>query len=196
MSRIRACFAMLALFSFSITGVAWAAVVVAPATYVDEGACPFECCSYGEWGVEQETPLRVSPDTEAAVLGSARKGSKVNAVKGQVMTSRPGALQIMKDYVSPDTDEHYRAGEIVLVYTELGEGFFRLWHNGAMRDEYAVFLLHGDGGFVGCVDDGTCWGQRVSMPESTWWIQIRTPDGVLGWTDQSEHFRGQDGCGH
>ncbi len=195
MNRIRACLTPLALLTCCLAGAAWAGQAVAPASYVDEGACPFECCTYGEWGVEQDVELRASPDPEAAVVGSAAKGSKLQALTGQVVISRPGVLQILKDYDSPDTDEHYRAGEIVLVYTQLGEGFFRLWHAGAMRDESAAFLLDGDGGFIGCVDDGTCWGQRISMPESTWWIQVRTPTGITGWTDQPERLTGQDGCG-
>ncbi len=195
MNRIRACLVPQALLACCLAGTAWAGEAVAPASYVDEGACPFECCTYGEWGVEQDVALRASPDTEAAVVGSAAKGTKVQALTGQVVTSRPGMLQVLKDFDSIDSNEHYSAGEIVPVYTQLGEGYFRLWHHGAMRDEQAAFLLHGKGGFIGCVDDGTCWGQRIVLPESTWWIQIRTPGGLTGWTRQGEDFSGQDACG-
>lgn len=28
-----------------------------------------------------------------------------------------------------------------------------------------------------------------------WWVQIETPAGQVGWTDQPDHFGNKDACG-
>ena len=44
---------------------------VHPSVYVDEGACPFECCTYREWRVEEKTDILSSPDLQSQTVGTA-----------------------------------------------------------------------------------------------------------------------------
>jgi hypothetical protein len=64
-----------------------------------------------------------------------------------------------------------------------------------MYEEEATFLYDGVGGFDTCVDEDSCWGKRISLPEYVWWVQIRNSAGVTGWSDQPDHFSNKDACG-
>src|SRR5262245_59899363 len=77
-------------------------------TYVDRGACPFECCQYAAWTTTQPIELRPRPDESAEVLASLDAGQLVQAVTGEVHTL-PGLFRVKKD--SPP----YRVGDVVLI---------------------------------------------------------------------------------
>ena len=50
--------------------------------YIDKGACPSECCTYGSWEVRQNTDAYASPDVRAVKVGEFKAGTKVRAMKG------------------------------------------------------------------------------------------------------------------
>lgn len=186
--------------AISILGVGCTATLSAtelrpPETLREEGVCPFECCTYREWTVLADTPLRAAPDETAKFVARARKGTKVDGLTGIVVVTRPGEIEVLRDYTSADSGHAYRRGDRVRVYTERGEGFFRVWHDGESYDEEAAFLYQDRGGWASCVDAGTCWGRRVSFPESIWWVQVRTKEGAVGWTRRHENFGDMDACG-
>ena len=52
--------------------------------HVSKGACPFECCSYGEWKVIKETHLRAQPDDDSPVIATIPAGGQVNVPTGEV----------------------------------------------------------------------------------------------------------------
>ena len=43
-----------------------------------------------------------------------------------------------------------------------------------------------------------CWAEtldsRDQRREPVWWVKIRLPNGIIGWTDQAAQFDGTDGC--
>jgi hypothetical protein len=137
-----------------------------PALFVDEGACPFECCTYGEWIAEHGIELMDAPDGKR-VMGYIKGGEKVTAIGGEVWTV---------PYKLPGNT----AGEPpTYLLTYQGEGYYRAFKGGK-------YMIEG----VEASDAGVPLGK----PESTWWIKIRTLQGTEGWTKDSNGFDGKDSC--
>ncbi len=151
-----------------------------PVFYVDKGACPFECCTYREWGVEKTTKLYSEPTEQSSVVGTAEKGSIATAQTGEVHT-KPGKLVVKRDVAA------FCKGDVLWVYTYLGEGFFKIWHQGNFIEEQIDFSFENPS-----LDD---WGHFEVRPESVWWVKVRTSGGVDGWTKEPENFSNKDACG-
>ena len=151
-----------------------------PLFYVDKGACPFECCTYRKWGTERTTILYAAPKTGSAIVGNAGKGATVNAQTGEVHT-KPGKLIVKRNI------NDFRKGDVLWVYTYLGEGFYKIWYRGKFIEEQIDFDIHNP-----APDD---WGYFEIMPDSVWWVKIQTPDGLEGWTNEPGNFSNQDACG-
>jgi len=129
------------------------------------------------------------------VVGQTRKGTTVTGITGVVIVTKPGQLEVLKDYRSPDSGHSYKRGDAVWIYTERGEGYFRVWHNGQSYDEEATFMYQDMGGWDACVAADTCWGKKISFPESLWWVKVKTKKGATGWTKKHENFGNIDACG-
>jgi len=151
-----------------------------PVFYVDKGACPFECCTYRDWGTEKTTKLYAEPKTSSPVVGSAEKGATVKAQTGEVHTN-PGKLIVKRDVAT------FRKGDVLWVYTYLGEGAFKIWYQGKFIEHEIDFdYLNPSPGD---------WGHFEVKPKSVWWVKVRAPAGLEGWTNQPEHFSNKDACG-
>jgi hypothetical protein len=82
------------------------------------------------------------------------------------------------------------------VYTYHGEGSFKVWYHGAMRDEDLGFSPYGGTEGDRCqVSDAGCWGALEEPLKMTWWAKLRAPTGVEGWSIVTENFSGTDACG-
>ncbi len=143
-----------------------------PVFYVDKGACPFECCTYRDWRVEKATTLYAEPKPDSPALRIAEKGTTVQAQTGEVHT-RPGKLVVGRDATV------FAKGDILWVYTYLGEGIFKVWYRG----EFIEAEINDD------------WSYFEVMPHSVWWVKLKTPAGIEGWTDRPENFSNKDACG-
>jgi hypothetical protein len=178
-----------------LTGAAYAATpaVQPPTSLTDEGACPFECCTYREWSVKADTPLLEKPADGSKIVGKALKGTRIQGLTGTVIVTTPGQIEVLRPHTGAFGKE-YKAGDTVWVYTERGEGYFKVWHRGEMYDEEAGFMCHDMGCWDRCVEEGTCWGQRITFPKSLWWVKVRTKEGVVGWSKSHENFGDMDAC--
>lgn len=151
-----------------------------PEYFVDRGACPGECCTYGTWRAERSTDLYVAPTAGAKVVGRVAAGSYVEARTGQVHT-RAGKFVVRRE--SPP----FRTGDVIWVYTDLGEGYYRVWRAGEMvTQEISVIPSHQN------PDD---WGYYDRAPSSRWWVKVRTKGGLEGWTNTPKRFSGTHSCG-
>jgi hypothetical protein len=172
---------------------------VAPGVYVDSGACPFECCTYREWQTRAAATLRAAPDSSAPVVATVPAGTKVDAVTGQVHV-RPGRFILahgMRAYslppaAPPAPADSFAAGDTLGVYTYRGEGAWKVRRLGSDAPLVELMLAYPG---TGCEQNDRCDGRFLEKPESTWWIQIRTRDGVTGWTTDADAFDGKDRCG-
>jgi dipeptidyl aminopeptidase/acylaminoacyl peptidase len=157
---------------------------VPPLVYVDEGACPFECCTYRRWTVEHTTSLFAEQDRTSRKIATLQPFEVVKARTGVVYT-RPAKLEVVWDH-GP-----FRKGEVVYVLTYQGEGMYKMWRRGEIISSDMFFPV--DPPCQG--PSPACWGKLEGKPESTWWVQIETPSGQVGWTDQPDNFGNKDACG-
>ena len=158
-----------------------------PRDYVSMDACPFECCTFRTWDVYADTILYDKPRGEK-VVAHVGKGEKVEGVTGQVHI-RPIAIGVRR---SPP-DSNIPVGSIVFLLDYLGEGIGHVWFQGKVM-ELGVLETHDYCPFP----DLGCWGEHIYpvTEESwgTWWVKVKTRDGVVGWTKDSKNFGNMDAC--
>lgn len=182
---------MIRSIAASILSLAFAAGVAAqerpPKVFVDEGACPFECCQYGRWTTAKNTQAFASPRAKRATL-TIPAGTEVTALTGYVRTVGQ-AFAVSREHPP------YKPGDKLMVYTYYGEGLFLVWRDGEMVEEDLGFSPYGGTGGERCTDEKYCWGTLSGQLKSDWWAQVRLADGKAVWVDAADGFEGQDGCG-
>jgi hypothetical protein len=159
-----------------------------PAKYVDKGACPFECCTYRAWHMNADTVAYAGPDENAKVVGHLKAGATVEAITGEVH-STPVRFVVKKPHAE------YKPGDVLWVYTYLGEGYFKVWRNGAMQEDNLGFSPYGGSPGARCENKKQCWGQLEKELEFSWWVKVRSKEGWEGWSNQPERFGNKDACG-
>ena len=109
-----------------------------PIPYQDNGACPFECCVYREWSAKKVTVLRADRRNDSPVIFTVRKGDRVTAITGVVITTRPGRLKALRRTrvcPSPADCKHgvtVEAGDVLYLLTYRGEGYYTVWYKGRL----------------------------------------------------------------
>lgn len=176
---------MKAVDFFALWMIAWAVPSLASEPtnpFIDYGACPGECCSYGLWQVTSDTNLLESIGSNK-IVGKARAQSFVIAVTGEVHT-RPGRIRILKNR------DPYSAGDIVHLLTPTNIGQYVIMFKGkTYSDSTDVINMVADPALSGSA-------KLEREPISHWWIQILLNDGTLGWTTRSSNFKVQNNpCG-
>jgi hypothetical protein len=161
-----------------------------PATFIDKGACPFECCTYGPWMVKKDAVLYNKPYKGGRAVGTLKRGSKVRGITGEVRTNVPGRFVVTKPHL------RYAAGDVLWVYTPLGEGNYKVWFKGAIYpEEMGYIAMPFETSGFNCNERGDCWGQLENKIQTEWWARVRGPHGLTGWTRQTINFHGIDACG-
>ncbi len=155
-----------------------------PDRYVAKGACPFECCRYGEWTAVADTDLVAAPGSKR-VVGRVRKGSRVRVLTGEVHL-QPEPVLVVREGSLP-------VGSIAFILDYEGEGDGAVYSQGKI-----VSMFHGYDRY--CLQGpAACWGETIlperKRRESQWWVKVRLANGVVGWTVEAKKFQGQDGCG-
>lgn len=166
-----------------------------PFFLVDKGACPFECCTYRNWGTEKSTKLYAEPKTGSPIVGVAESGAWVQAITGEVHT-KPGKFIASRDYFRhTDRVTLFKEGDILWVYTNLGEGYYKIWYRGKFLEFPIPFIENEmDSDYYKRHPD-ELWGYFEVKPVSVWWVKARTRAGLEGWTNQPENFSNMDACG-
>lgn len=152
---------------------------IPPAPFYDFGACPFECCIYGDWTARTHVDVRANYTMESAISFSLENGDPVTGLTGVVITDKPGRLRA-KDAI--DLGQVVQPGEIVFIYTYFGEGFWKVWFGGGFVGE------------VGYPFTDTDQFELLEYPVQTWWAEIRDSQGRTGWVREPD-FDGMDACG-
>lgn len=167
------------------------AMAAAPEELLDRDVCPFECCSYGDWIVLGNTPLFASPEPTATTIAQLHKDDHVIGLTGDVYVQQPGRVVVTRPYTSNESRQHYAAGDELWVYTYQGEGFYKVWFADRFYSEEIPFMA----GWDSCEEDDICWGKVVQTPKSHWHVQIKSNDGVKGWSHRPDLFGNKDTCG-
>ncbi len=161
-----------------------------PASYVDAGVCPFECCTYGSWTAIQDVTVFDQVE-DGKPVAKVHPEQPVHALTGDVHIRRPGVVEVRREHESAETGRRYLPGDKLYVYTYQGEGYYKVWFEQAWLSEEIPFLA----GWAGCEEDDSCWGEVLSTPESRWWVRVRLESGLEGWVDDADGFFGKDACG-
>lgn len=159
--------------------------------YEDHGACPFECCTYREWSVRQETELLTERRDDASVVVSLHAGDRVIGITGVVVTTQLGLAEVVGR--TTESGKERTPGDKWQVLNYVGEGYWRVWDNGSVFDEFIS-------------DERACQSEAArgrtmcsvllrSRPVTTWWVRVRGPQGQEGWTRHVDRFGNIDACG-
>lgn len=140
-----------------------------PSVFVDNGACPFECCTYREWTVEKPTTLVDRPNGKVAVT-TLRKGDVIRGLTGTVI-STPIAAKATRDI--PETP--IKKGDTFYVLHYEGEGYWKVWFEGKITSVHQSVM-------------------DVPHPKSDWWVKVKDSHGNVGWALSQATFAHQDAC--
>ena len=156
-----------------------------PEQYIAKGACPFECCRYGKWTVLQDTELVAAPGS-TQVVGRAKKGTHVVGVTGEVHL-KPEPVVVLKDGELPKDS-------IAFVLDYAGEGEGNVYTQGKIVGAFVAGVAE----YCFRVSE-QCWGETLDpgseRKEPVWWVKVKLPNGVTGWTNKPDNFGDKDGCG-
>ncbi|HEY6120595.1 MAG TPA: hypothetical protein VIV66_11575 [Pyrinomonadaceae bacterium] len=173
-----------------ITTVAGAQQSKGPTIFVDRHICPGEGCSYkGRPKVKKRTAVYANPAAGSSRLFEVPAGSTVTSLDSEVHTVA-GRFVVKRNHAA------YRSGDVIWVYTYLGEGIFKVWRGGRMRQEDLGFSPWGGSGGKRCeADDKVCWGELDKVLDMTWWLKIKDSRGRTGWIriDENLEWRGESG---
>src|SRR3954463_11758861 len=61
-----------------------------PIPFDEEGACPFQCCTYREWTADWDTDLHTDKKDDSPVAFHAALNDTVTALTGVVTTTKAG----------------------------------------------------------------------------------------------------------
>jgi|SRR5580765_414605 hypothetical protein len=160
-----------------------------PSSYVLKGACPFECCTYRDWSVDKQTVLYLKPSVGSKKVGALETGESATGLTGEVHAT-PVRFTVKRLH------DAYNPGDILWVYSYSGEGIFTVWRNGRLVGEDLGFSPYGGTGGNRCEQPSqSCWGTLESELKSNWWVKVKTKGGIVGWSNQPEHFGNKDACG-
>ena len=164
-----------------------------PMPYEDVGACPFEGCVYREWSANAPVTLLRDRRIGSGIATKLKKGDRVQAITGIVVTMKPGRVQFREavDLSTTSGAVHIEPGETLYLLTYHGEGATTAWFNGRLYE------ADGSEFFNGICEEkpGTCNGTIVERPKAEWWIRVRTMNGIIGWTNEPENFGNKDAYG-
>lgn len=155
---------------------------------VIEGACPFECCTYGGWVANAAIDVRTEPRMDAEVAFRLQPGERFDAPTGSVIVSAPGLARVdgTVQLYAPDgaPGPEVGPGTELTVLEPQAEGFFWVWFEGRRWST--------DLGFM---DQGRMGGEIVEPAVWRWWVKVRTGSGQTGWiAPEAGDVDGHDAC--
>ena len=130
--------------------------------YIVHGACPFECCKYGDWTMLEGGALRSEPNPDADSVGSVDAGARVHTDSGVMVLHPPGVAVIAADTSSMGAGP--RAGDTVEVisYTYTGQKVTRVKWQGQELEKPPTGV------------------HMLRDPVQRWWVYITDPSTLRG----------------
>jgi hypothetical protein len=149
---------------------------------IDQNACPFEGCQFGNWTTSQTVQLYSTWKPDRTPARTLRKGEVVTALTGIHVTLEPSEIKV----TAPIAAYGLKPGDTVFGYMNLGEGFLNAWFNGQWVAEFDGSGIDG----AGC--NRKCNAKLVKPGRYEWWVKIKTKEGLVGWTKDTDKFAGKD----
>lgn len=144
-------------------------------------ACPFEGCSFRKWIVLKDITLFSNWKEDRKPVTTVKTGEVVTGVTGVHITHEPDRIQVLQ----PLPEMGLQPGDILLRYMYRGEGFADVWTKGQWRRQFDCSFIT-EKNSTGCLFD--CAAKVISEGRKDWWVQVKTAQGLLGWTKSEEQF--------
>ncbi len=142
---------------------------------VIENGCPGEGCGYQMWLSTKDLPLFDAWNSQTpAQVHTVSARETVTALRGVFVTLSPGVEEALLPLNLAGTV--VQPGELLYSLLYLGEGWERVFVRGRVID----CNLNGQ----------TRLTKKLRDSEWRWWAEIRTNDGVVGWTNETPSFLG------
>jgi hypothetical protein len=158
--------------------------------YAAHGACPFECCRYGEWTLRSASMPIYRWWSAADSIGVLRKGEKFRADSGIVMVEPVGIAVVTSDSLRLEPYPQAaligaHRGDTLRLLNYLGEGY----RNVRLRDSVFSMMEQWD-------SSGTHGAQLTRNPVSAWYVHV-THGAEKGWIlmKRDASVAGSDACG-
>jgi hypothetical protein len=151
------------------------------------GACPFECCAYGEWALRDSASIFTEARAAAAVAFTMPDSTRFRADSGFVRVTELQLLALTDTVDQRPYATRFLPGDTVVVLDYVGEGHWRVWHNGRV---YEVE------GFWGA-EVQPLVAEMLGSYDREWWAHITAADGRKGWLliKPPMQLIGADQCG-
>ncbi len=114
-------------------------------------------------------------------MTSLKTGEVVTGVTGVHITYEPDRIQVLQ----PLPELHLQQGDILLRYMYRGEGFADVWTKGQWRRQFDCSFIT-EKNSSGCQFD--CSAKVISEGRKDWWVQVKTAQGLVGWTKSEKQF--------
>jgi hypothetical protein len=151
--------------------------------FIDSGACPGEGCGYCSLYVAvSDVPVYDKPTLQSRQLGTIPSGDTFVSKQGEVHTV-PTRFEVHREH------EGIKPGDEVFALTYLGEGDFRIFHNGELTQADLGFSPWGGGAGKTCDKPKYCWGRLTKELEFTWWIWVIAESSLEGWVVGDDSMR-------
>lgn len=156
------------------------------APVVVSGACPFECCHYGDWKLLGAASVRRRPSDTAPMSFWLKRGQAVFADSGFVQVDTIGLVVMRANHVDAMYKTPFASGDTLLVLDYLGEGQYNAWWRGYSIQVESFWDAPGP----------KSAGSIVRQLSMRWWARVRDARGRRGWMDMDKvRVSGADACG-
>ena len=159
--------------------------------YDEDGACPFQCCTYRDWSVDWDTDLHADRRDDSPIAFHSALGDTVTALTGVVTTTKVGRATASRQVSVGNKHIPVAAGEPIYLLRNVGSDW-KIWVNGVTDEQYIP-------------NQGYCTGEKqssdecalkvIEQPQIVWWAKVRDARGREGWTREVDHFGNIDSCG-
>lgn len=163
-----------------------------PIPFDEDGACPFQCCTYREWSVDWATDLHTDRRDDSPVAFQAALGDTVLALTGVVTTTKVGRATAKRDVMVGTKRLPVAAGQPIYLMRNVGGGDWKIWVNGVTDEQYIPSQGYCNGDKQ---SSDECSLTVMEQPEIVWWARVRDMRGREGWTREVDHFGNIDACG-
>jgi hypothetical protein len=160
-----------------------------PEVYVEQNAHPFEGCVYRKWNIFKTTALHKEPRLDSPIVTTVKPGEFVQAQTG-IMYTHPARIVVNKYHEEKQyngasvTTATFEEGEVIYLVASMGEGYFKVWHNGQIE----IISIFGLKNAKGTYSPREYWGTVMDEFKSDWWVKLIGPDETVGWTNQTVNF--------
>ena len=158
---------------------------VKPKFYVDKDVSLVNCCQYMTWKGKERINVYERADKKSEVIGTFGIGEQVKPliVEAHVVPSR---FVVHRNHTSYEGNK-YKPGDVLWVFTYLGEGYFKVCFEGKLYMENLGFTYfwYKTEGFK---RKRNGWGELDNDLRIIWWLKLKGDSGLSGWSDDISNF--------